>query len=109
MTISDTHPSAQAVHDRLLSRLPVWRKLNMLADLNQTARQIALEDLRERFPEASEADLRRHLAERLLGSEIAHMVYGPPVLKRLLHHYPRSNAAALGLDDLLDQALSEVA
>ena len=79
MPLSDTHPSAQAVQDRLLSRLPVWRKLNMLAELNHTARQIALEGLRERFPEASEDDLRRHLAERLLGSDIARKVYGPLV------------------------------
>lgn len=79
MATSDTHPSAQAVHNRLLSHLPVWRKLHMLAELNQTAREIALESLRERFPEASDEDLRRHLAERLLGSEIARKVYGPPV------------------------------
>ncbi len=77
MTISDTHPEAERVLIQLLQQAPVWRKLQMLSDLNQTTRQLALEGLRERFPEASELELRRHLADLLLGPELARQAYGP--------------------------------
>jgi hypothetical protein len=53
----------------------------MLAELNQIACQRALESLRERYPEASEKEWRRHLAERLLGSGIARMVSGYHLLR----------------------------
>ena len=77
MTYSDTHPAAEKVLNQLLRQVPVWRKLQMLADLNQTAYQLAMTGLREKFPEASEPILRRHLADLLLGSELAERVYGP--------------------------------
>ena len=78
MPVTDTHSAALAVQNKLLSQLPVWRKLQMMAELNQAARQIALESLRERFPQASDEILQRHLAENLLGRAIAHQVYGTP-------------------------------
>lgn len=77
MTISDTHPEAERVLIQLLRQAPVWRKMQMLGDLNQTARQLALAGLRERFPEASESELQRRLADLLLGSELAKQAYGP--------------------------------
>ncbi|KAA3659829.1 MAG: hypothetical protein DWQ04_21130 [Chloroflexi bacterium] len=79
MTYSDTHPAAEKVLNQLLRQAPVWRKLQMLADLNRTAHQLAMEGLREKFPEASETDIRRHLADLLLGPELAEKVYGPLV------------------------------
>ena len=77
MTYSDTHPAAEEVLNQLLRQAPVWRKLQMLAELNHTAHQLAIEGLREKFPDASEPILRRHLADLLLGSELAERVYGP--------------------------------
>ena len=83
MTYSDTHPAADEILNRLLRQAPVWRKMEMLADLNRTARQLAMEGLREKFPEASEPVLRRHLADLLLGPELAESVYGPLVERML--------------------------
>ena len=77
MTISDTHPEAERVLIQLLQQAPVWRKMQMLGDLNQAARQLALAGLRERFPEASESELQRRLADLLLGPELAEQAYGP--------------------------------
>ena len=82
MTYSDTHPAADKVLHQLLRQAPVWRKLQMLADLNQTAHQLAMEGLREKFPEATESVLRRHLADLLLGPELAERVYGPLVTQQ---------------------------
>lgn len=77
MTLSDTHPEAAAVQLRLLRATPVWRKVELWGQLNATARALALSGLRARYPQASEAELRRRLADLLLGADVAARVYGP--------------------------------
>ena len=52
------------------------RKMHMLAQLNQSARLLALAGLRSQCPQAGEAELRRRLAGLLFGEEIARKVYG---------------------------------
>jgi predicted component of type VI protein secretion system len=51
------------------------RKMQILAQLNQSARLLALAGLRSQYPESSETELRRRLAGLLLGEEIAYKVY----------------------------------
>lgn len=75
--ISDTHPETEEVLVQMLQQVPVWRKLEMMGELNRTAHGLALEGLRERHPAAPEAELRRRLADLLLGPELAQRVYGP--------------------------------
>ena len=74
---SDTEPQAEQVLIDLLRRAPVARKLEMLGQMNATARQLALQGLRARHPGATEAQLQRYLADLLLGSELAARAYGP--------------------------------
>lgn len=73
----DTSPAAQVVLIELLRPLPAWRKLRMVADMNTTMRALALVGLRERYPEAGPEELRRRLADLLLGEELAAKAYGP--------------------------------
>ena len=73
----DTQPEAERVLIELLRQAPVTRKLEMLGQMNATARQLALQGLRARHPEATEAQLRRYLADLLLGPELAARAYGP--------------------------------
>jgi hypothetical protein len=73
----DTSPAAQQVLIELLRPLPAWRKLRMVADMNDTVRVLALVGLRERYPEAGPEELRRRLADLLLGEELAAKAYGP--------------------------------
>ena len=75
--LTDTHPEAERVLIELLRQVPVWRKLEMMGQLNATARRLAMAGLREQYPEATEAELRRRLADRLLGAELAEKIYGP--------------------------------
>ena len=56
---------------------PVTRKLEMLGQLNAAARQFALQGLRARHSEATDAQLQRYLADLLLGPELAARAYGP--------------------------------
>jgi hypothetical protein len=50
--------------------------MHMLAQLNQSARLLALAGLRSQYPQSSETELRRRLVGLLLGEEVACKVYG---------------------------------
>lgn len=73
----DTSPETETVLFKLWREAPAWRKLEMMEGLNRAARQLALMGLRQRFPNASAEELKRHLATVTLGEEIATRVYGP--------------------------------
>jgi len=73
----DTSPEAETILFKLWREAPAWRKLEMMEDLNRTARQLALVGLRRRFPAASSEELQWRLAVMLLGEELATRVYGP--------------------------------
>jgi hypothetical protein len=73
---SDTHPKVEALQIALWRQASPTRKMHMLAQLNASARMLALAGLRSRFPNATEAELRRRLADLLLGEELARKVYG---------------------------------
>ena len=73
---ADTAAEAERVQIELFRRAPSWRKMEMVDALNQTVRMFALAGLRQRFPRASDAELRRRLADLLLGAELAARVYG---------------------------------
>jgi hypothetical protein len=50
--------------------------MNILSQLNASARLLALTGLRAQFPQATEAEQRFKLAILLLGEELADKVYG---------------------------------
>ncbi len=74
--LSDTHPKIVAMQLDLLRDAPPWRKAHMLGQMYQTTKQLAMVGLRQRHPDASEADLRFRLAVLLLGPELAESTYG---------------------------------
>jgi hypothetical protein len=73
---SDTHPKMEALQIQLLRQVGPARKMEMLAQLNASARTLALTGLRSRYPQASETELHRRLASLLLGEDLARKVYG---------------------------------
>ncbi|HET9589914.1 MAG TPA: hypothetical protein VFO91_14105 [Anaerolineales bacterium] len=73
---SDTHPKVEALQIELWRQASPTRKMHMLAQLNASARMLALAGLRSRYPNATETELRRRLADLLLGEELARKVYG---------------------------------
>lgn len=72
----DTHPKMEALQIQLWRQASPTRKMNMLAQLNASARMLALTGLRSQYPQATEAQLRRRLAGLLLGEELAQKAYG---------------------------------
>ena len=73
---TDTHPKMEALQIQLWRQASPAQKMRMLAQLNASAQALALAGLRARCPQASEAELRRKLADLLLGEELARQVFG---------------------------------
>jgi hypothetical protein len=73
---SDTHPKMEALQIQLWRQASPTRKMHMLAQLNASVRMLALAGLRSRYPNATETELRRRLADLVLGEELARKVYG---------------------------------
>jgi hypothetical protein len=74
---SDTPPEITAIQMELLRKMSAARKLELVGQLNQTVRSLALSGLRSQFPDDTPEMLRRRLADLLLGPELALKVYGP--------------------------------
>ena len=73
---SDTDPKVEALQIKMWRQATPTRKMHMLAQLNASARILALTGLRSRYPNATETELRRRLADLVLGEELARKVYG---------------------------------
>ncbi len=76
-TLSDTHPDIERLLIERLRQMPSWRKMALMAEMNRTVRTLALAGLRQRYPDDTPAQLRRRLADLLLGPALAARVYGP--------------------------------
>jgi hypothetical protein len=67
----DTQPEAERAYIELLRNASAWRKLELVGQINETVRVLALSGLRQRHPDSSPEELRCRLAEMLLGRELA--------------------------------------
>ncbi len=72
----DTSPEIQGILFEMLRDVPPEKKLALTFDLIQTTRLLVFAGLRSRFPEASEADLKRRLIAKLLPREDVIKAYG---------------------------------
>lgn len=73
---SDTHPIVEALQIQLIRRMPAWKKLAIVNDLNETVRTLAISGIKQRHPAATPGEVRRMLAELMLGEDLARKVYG---------------------------------
>jgi hypothetical protein len=73
----DTAPDIERMQIEHLRRLPAWRKLTLVGEMNRTVQAMALAGLRQRHPDDTPEQRRRRLANLLLGSELAARAYGP--------------------------------
>jgi hypothetical protein len=72
----DTTPEAQQAQFELLRHVPAWKRFALTCELIQAARKLMLADLRRRFPQAGEEELRRRLIARLLTRDEVISAYG---------------------------------
>jgi hypothetical protein len=72
----DTSPDAQRMHFQLMRRLPGWKRLTLAFELTQATRELVLADIRHRFAEASDEEIRRRFIARVLPREDVIRAYG---------------------------------
>lgn len=77
----DTTPEAQRALFEMTRGLPVHKRLALTCELIQAGRLLMLAELRRRFPQASEEELRRRLIARLLTRDEVIRAYGFDPLK----------------------------
>ena len=73
----DTGPQAEHVLLELMRNAPEWRRIEIMCGMIESLRQLVFSGVRERHPEASEAEVHRRAADILLGPELARQAYGP--------------------------------
>lgn len=74
--LSDTSPEARRMRFELIRKVPVWKRLALTCELIQSTRMLMLADLRRRFPQADEEELKRRLIARLLTRDEVIAAYG---------------------------------
>ena len=72
----DTTPQAQRKHYELMRRLSPEQKLSMAFAVTNATRQLVLADLKHRFPQASEEEIRRRFIARVLPRDDVIRAYG---------------------------------
>lgn len=72
----DTTPEAQRKHYELMRRLSPEQKLSMAFALTDATRTLILVDLKHRFPNADENEIKRRFIARVLSREDVIRAYG---------------------------------
>jgi hypothetical protein len=74
--ISDTDPEVERKLIELTRAMPDWKKIEQVFSLIETTRALSMVGLRERYPQASEEELKKRLAALVLDRETVIKVYG---------------------------------
>lgn len=73
--LGDTHPKIEQMQIEFIRRMPSWKKIAVMDGLNETVRTLAVTGIKQRHPDATPAQVRRMLADLILGEELARKVY----------------------------------
>lgn len=77
----DTPPEIEQMLIEGYRKMPAWRKLQQVAELNDLVCQLALNDIRRRHPEAGEREVKLRLASRRIEPELMMKAFGWDVEK----------------------------
>ncbi len=72
----DTTPEAERVLIEAYRKMPAWKKLQCIVDLNQFLRNAQLAQIRQRYPDAGERELKMRLASRWIEPELMRQAFG---------------------------------
>jgi DNA-binding HxlR family transcriptional regulator len=73
--VQDTSPAGKTRYYELLRRLPADRRMQAMLRLSRAVRELALAGIRERYPTATEPELRVRLTVRLYGRDVAQRLF----------------------------------
>lgn len=71
----DTSPQIDEIIFQKWRETPAWRKLELMESLNKSARQLSIAGIRNRYPNATDDEIKFHLAKLVLGEELAKSAY----------------------------------
>ena len=72
----DTSPEIEAILTEIYRRMPEGQKLRQVSELTRAVQELALADIRERHPNASEREWQLRLISRWLDAATMRLVYG---------------------------------
>jgi len=72
----DTTPAAQQIHYEMMRRLPAPKRLALAFELTEAVRKLIWADLNQKFPQASDEEIRRRFIARVLPRVDVIRVYG---------------------------------
>ena len=73
---SDTTPEVQQIHYEMMRGLSAAKRLSLALELTEALRKLILANLRQRFPQASDEDIRRRFIARVLPRADVISIYG---------------------------------
>lgn len=73
---ADTTTQVQRKHYEMMRRLTPEQKLSMAFALTDATREMVLADLKQRYPQASEEEIRRRFIARVLSRQDVIRAYG---------------------------------
>jgi hypothetical protein len=76
MLPSDTHPEIEKILIEGYRRMPAWKKLEQVWKANEFARQLVLMDIRRRYPDADEREVRMRMASRWIPRDLMIKAFG---------------------------------
>lgn len=71
----DTSHQMEDIQLKLIRRMPIWKKVAIVEGLNETVKTLAISGIKQRNPRATPEQIRRMLADLMLGAELARKVY----------------------------------
>ena len=74
--LPDTDPEAEAILIEGYRKMPTWKKLRQVGELNDLVCQLALNDIRRHHPQASERELKLRLASRWIEPDLMRRAFG---------------------------------
>jgi hypothetical protein len=72
----DTTPEAEAILLEGYRKMPAWKKLQCVVDLNLSLKALQLAAIRAKHPNADEYELKMRLASRWLEPELMKQAFG---------------------------------
>ena len=72
---TDTRPEIDQMQLEIIRRMPPWKKVALVDDLNDTVKALAICGIKQRHPHATPEQIQRLLADLMLGPELASQVY----------------------------------
>jgi len=72
----DTSPEIEKILIEGYRKMPVWKKLQQVRELTQLVYQLAMNDVRRRYPQANEREVKLRLASRWLEPELMRKAFG---------------------------------